>query len=92
MCEGMPRATHDVAQAQRVPPDRVGAVQHRDELVHAPHGVTRASVARGTSRSTKRSAADAEVEHGQPLAARRDHRVPGGAVSRSRAAMAAANT
>jgi len=40
-----------------VPPDGVAVVQHRDELVDGAHGVAGAGAARGTSRSTKRSAA-----------------------------------
>ena len=81
---------HDVAQAQRVPPDRVGAVQHRDELVHASHGVAGAGAASGTSRSTKRSAADGRsstASRCRPAAISAFRR----GVSRSRAAMAAAS-
>ena len=80
----------DVAQPQRVPPDGVGAVQHRDELVDAAHGVAGAGAARGTSRSTNRSAAESRssaASRRRPASITAFRR----GASRSSAAMAAAS-
>ena len=74
----------DVAQAQGVPSDRIGAVQHRDELVNARHDGVAAGVASGTSRSTKRSAAAPRSSSASRSPARRDDGVAAACVAQQR--------
>ena len=60
----------DVAEPQRVPANRVTAVQHRHELVDAAHAERALPSSSGVSRLTKRSAADSRSSSASRLRAR----------------------
>ena len=75
---------HDLAQAQRVAPDRVAVVQHRDELVDGAHDRAAACSVKGTSRLTNRSAAVSRSSSCQPPAPRLRHGVAARGVGQHR--------
>ena len=60
----------DVAQAQRVPPDRVAAVQHRDELVDAAHAERALPSSQRGQQADEAVGGRLEVELGQSPAPR----------------------